>query len=248
MGARVGGGLVEADAGHRAGRFGGELHADLDRRRVSGVGRCGRGGRAPDRAWAGDVHGRGGPGYEGGLQVGAVVDGARLDRRRGVPCWRSRRRTTSRSRSRRVVSVAGCQVEPPSVETSTPATTPPPVSVAVPVIVTALPSGSRFRAVGEVIVEVGGVVSVDFVGGHETRVERPGLGAHVGQQVDGRLLHVGVGRAFARLGRGPSQALTFAETPRPLHGAGAEHQRSAGGLVERQVVGGRWRSSSMVLP
>ena len=39
-----------------------------------------------------------------------------------------------------VVSVAGCQVAPPSVETSTPATTPPPVSVAVPVIVTALPS------------------------------------------------------------------------------------------------------------
>ena len=39
-----------------------------------------------------------------------------------------------------IVMVAGCQVLPPSVETSTPATTPPPVSVAVPVIVTALPS------------------------------------------------------------------------------------------------------------
>src|SRR5712664_637339 len=30
-----------------------------------------------------------------------------------------------------VVPVAGCQLEPPSVETSTPATTPPPLSVAV---------------------------------------------------------------------------------------------------------------------
>jgi hypothetical protein len=38
-----------------------------------------------------------------------------------------------------VVIVAGCQVEPPSVDTSTPATLPPPVSVAVPVIATALP-------------------------------------------------------------------------------------------------------------
>src|SRR5262245_56486630 len=35
--------------------------------------------------------------------------------------------------------VAGCQVAPPSVETSTPATTPPPASVAVPVTVTCEP-------------------------------------------------------------------------------------------------------------
>ena len=34
------------------------------------------------------------------------------------------------------IVVAGCQVVPPSVETSTPATTPPPASVAVPVMVT----------------------------------------------------------------------------------------------------------------
>src|SRR6476659_8876922 len=38
------------------------------------------------------------------------------------------------------VPVARCQVAPLSVETSTPATTPPPVSVAVPDTVTALPT------------------------------------------------------------------------------------------------------------
>src|SRR5919204_1459469 len=39
-----------------------------------------------------------------------------------------------------VVPVAGCQVVPPSVETSTPATTPPPLSDAVPEMVTCVPS------------------------------------------------------------------------------------------------------------
>ncbi len=38
------------------------------------------------------------------------------------------------------IVVTGCQVVPPSVETSTPATTPPPASVAVPLMVTAEPS------------------------------------------------------------------------------------------------------------
>src|SRR5450755_2226254 len=56
---------------------------------------------------------------------------------------------------------AGCQVVPPSVETSTPATTPPPASVAGPVIVTLLPSARLAPATGERIVELGGVVSLD---------------------------------------------------------------------------------------
>ena len=42
------------------------------------------------------------------------------------------------------IVVTGCQVVPPSVETSTPATTPPPASVAVPLMVTAEPS-DRWR-------------------------------------------------------------------------------------------------------
>ena len=59
------------------------------------------------------------------------------------------------------IVVTGCQVVPPSVETSTPATTPPPASVAVPLMVTAEPSDKVAPDDGDVIVEVGGVVSVD---------------------------------------------------------------------------------------
>src|SRR4051812_26472025 len=58
-----------------------------------------------------------------------------------------------------VVPLASCQVVPPSVETSTPATDPPPVSVAVPVSVTFAPSATV--AGGFVIVDVGAVESVD---------------------------------------------------------------------------------------
>src|SRR5579864_2151725 len=59
------------------------------------------------------------------------------------------------------VRTVGCQVAPPSVEISTPATTPPPASVAAPEMVMAAPSAKFEPGAGEVIVEVGGVVSVD---------------------------------------------------------------------------------------
>src|SRR5260370_40742624 len=59
--------------------------------------------------------------------------------------------------------VAGCHVVPPSTETSTPATTPPPVSAAVPVIDTAVPGGRFEPAAGEVIVELGAIASADAV-------------------------------------------------------------------------------------
>ncbi len=58
-----------------------------------------------------------------------------------------------------LVPLARCQVAPPSVETSTPATTPPPASVAVPLSVMRLPSAAV--AGGEVSVAVGFVVSVE---------------------------------------------------------------------------------------
>src|SRR5271169_3859385 len=58
--------------------------------------------------------------------------------------------------------VAGCQVAPLSVDTSTPATTPP-TSVAVPWIVTLVPVGTAAPATGEVMMETGGVVSVEAV-------------------------------------------------------------------------------------
>src|SRR4051794_28316508 len=61
------------------------------------------------------------------------------------------------------VPLAGCHVAPPSVETSTPATTPPPVSVAVPEIVVGVPSAMTAPAEGEEIEDVGAEASVDAV-------------------------------------------------------------------------------------
>ena len=62
-----------------------------------------------------------------------------------------------------LVPVAGCQEPPPSVEYSTPATTPPPVSEAVPVTVTRVPFGWVDPAAGVAMLTVGPVVSVDLV-------------------------------------------------------------------------------------
>src|SRR5829696_634580 len=59
-----------------------------------------------------------------------------------------------------VVPVAGCQVAPPSVEISMPPTTPP-MSEAVPLMVTLVPSATVVGAL--VMVDVGLVVSVDLV-------------------------------------------------------------------------------------
>jgi len=58
-----------------------------------------------------------------------------------------------------VVPVAALKVAPPSTDTSTRATVPPPESLAVPVMLTAVPIGKAAPALGDVIVEVGGVVS-----------------------------------------------------------------------------------------
>ena len=58
---------------------------------------------------------------------------------------------------------AGCHVWPPSTETSTPATVPPPASVAVPVIVIAAPACTLAPAAGDVMVDTGGKESVDAV-------------------------------------------------------------------------------------
>src|SRR5262245_60012714 len=63
-----------------------------------------------------------------------------------------------------VVPVAALKVAPPSTDTSTLATVPPPASLAVPVMLTAVPVNTVAPALGEVIVEVGGVVSGVGVG------------------------------------------------------------------------------------
>jgi hypothetical protein len=58
-----------------------------------------------------------------------------------------------------VVPVAKLKVAPPSTDTSTRATVPPPVSLAVPVMLTGVPVNKSAPGLGEMIVEVGGVVS-----------------------------------------------------------------------------------------
>ena len=98
-----------------------------------------------------------------------------------------------------VVPVAACHVSPSSVETSTPATRPPPESVAVPVTVIDWPLGTlagvggragdgdevavllRRPAAGVVIETVGPAVSVDFVAASSPVISVVGLGAHVGE-------------------------------------------------------------------
>src|SRR4051812_49139992 len=75
----------------------------------------------------------------------------------GLPC-------TTQLYDQLVVPLAICQVRPPSVDTSTPATTPP-ASVAVPEIVDSAPSCRVAPAAGEVIAAVGPAVSVDAVAG-----------------------------------------------------------------------------------
>jgi hypothetical protein len=63
-----------------------------------------------------------------------------------------------------VVPLAAAKVVPPSTDTSTLATVPPPVSLAVPVMVTVVPVNTVVPGAGDVIVEVGGVVSGGGVG------------------------------------------------------------------------------------
>jgi hypothetical protein len=63
-----------------------------------------------------------------------------------------------------VVPVAALKVAPPSTDTSTLTTNPPPGSLAVPVMETWVPISTVAPAAGDVIVEVGGVVSGVGVG------------------------------------------------------------------------------------
>jgi hypothetical protein len=63
-----------------------------------------------------------------------------------------------------VVPVAALKVAPPSTDTSTRATDPPPVSLAVPVMLTVTPANTVAPAVGKVIAEVGADLSGFVVG------------------------------------------------------------------------------------
>ena len=73
-----------------------------------------------------------------------------------------------------VVPVADFQVLPPSVDTSTPTTTPPPVSDADPLMVTALPEMNEAPAAGLAMTVVGPVVSLEAVAGVRPDWRLPG--------------------------------------------------------------------------
>ena len=66
-------------------------------------------------------------------------------------------------------------------------------------------------------------------GRDEAGHQRRGLGAEVGEHVDGRLLHPDVGGRTALV-------VLVVESPGPLHGARTEHERAARGAVHREVV------------
>ena len=75
-----------------------------------------------------------------------------------------------------------------------------------------------------------------------------GLGAHVGEQVDGRLLHRW-DRVVDRIGgAGLVPGVRVVETPGPLDGSRAEHERAARRAVQGEVVGGGGLLVAAVLP
>ena len=92
----------------------------------------------------GDSHGVAG---RRGLEIGAVVDGPALEGD-GALCARRSRRYVHE-----VVPFARRHDVPPSTDTSTAATMPPPVSVDVPVMVTAWPAGTLAPDDGDVMVD-----------------------------------------------------------------------------------------------
>ena len=159
------------------------------------------------------------------LDVAAVVGRPDLDR--SGPS-----RSASRPRVQLARPVAVFHVWPPSTETSTAPTTPPPVSERVLAMVTTwLPLTDAPLALGEVIVTVGGVLSVDLPwrprgcsGG-----SRP-PGAEIGEDVQGRLLDL------ARMaGVRPSPSCSAVEAPGPLDRCWRRRRGAARGPVEGAV-------------
>ena len=128
VGSGVPGPLIEPDAGNEAvlrGREG----AKRDRIRIGD--KPGSAGSTPEeRARAVCVHGEL---RRSGLDVARVVDRAHLDGAGPVP-------VSNTGVGVRLVPSAGWHAAPPSTDTSTPATRPPPASAAVPVTVTRAPA------------------------------------------------------------------------------------------------------------
>ena len=96
---------------------------------------------------------------------------------------------------------------------------------------TLLPCGTVAPSAGAEMATVGPVVSVLADAGGQCGVAGGGLGAHVGQQVDLRLLH-------PRIRRRAVAVVLLVQAPGPLDRACREDQRAAGCPVQGHVVGG----------
>ena len=128
---------------------------------------------------------------------------------------------------------------PPLTETSTPPTTPPPVSVAVPVMVITLPCTVE-PAAGKVIVEAGAEVSVEAVAEYQTRLERPRLYPHIGEQIDHCLLQTRI-RCRHPIEERMIVMLRI-QPPRPLRRASPKNQGPTTMTIQGQTMGCRPRA------
>ena len=115
---------------------------------------------------------------------------------------------------------------------------PPPTSLAVPLIVTAVPLPTIASSSGAVMAAVGGVVSVDA----DARTSPSCSVAGCASMSASRLTVACCMRASVGV---PGGRRASSSPHVPLDGAGAEHERAAGLAVEGQMVRGRTRAHSV---
>ena len=221
-GGSVVGRFIEADAGDVAVDRGGQTEADIDRRTVVDIDVIGRGVAKKSQGGVGGIHGEGDAGA-GGFGVQAVVGG---------PAQNVNGAGDARRPGVSPVGGAGGRM---------------PGGAAIggnfhagdhAAAVIHRRAGDRDRnAAGERLPgnregdrglgrgDIGGFRRVDEIG-----LQAAGLNAHVGKNVDGGLLDVDIGG-------GGEAGVRAVEAPGPLHRAGAEHERSAGGAVHGGVAG-----------
>jgi hypothetical protein len=126
-----------------------------------------------------------------------------------------------------VVPVARCQLSPPSRDTSTIATMPPPVSLAVPFTVRTVPLVWVVPEAGEVIATVGAVLSVDMVGATSPAMSVPGCAFMSANTFT-------VACCMSRLTAGPEPPSCVASSPQDQRMVPAENTRAP--LDARYIV------------
>ena len=124
---------------------------------------------------------------------------------------------------------------PPSIETSTPPTTPPPVSAAVPDS-NGVPGCTVSPEAGEVMVETGGVVSVDADAGSNPACSVTGWTPMSANRFTVACCMLG---SVVRVRRCNRRRAGRIQSPGPLHRPGAKYQGAAGRPVQSQVMSRR---------